>query len=1036
MPGRNMPYFFLSYARTPKVDRDDRDDPDRWVDKLYRDLRAAILQMTSARPEDAGFMDRDNRLGVAWSPELTYALATCRVFVPLYSRRYFESVNCGKEWAAFSCRKVDHKTPGRAANAIVPALWTPVDQNELPAVARSIQYSHADLGKRYDAEGFYGLTRLLQYRNDYLMAVHRLAQRIVDVARDTVVDGADPADFDSLPNIFSPAVIQQTIPRIWNVPVRNTDFTGRSATLQLLHDRLTVSGAQSVPAQALYGLGGVGKTQVALEYAHRFMSDYDLIWWIPSEHREEISLALAGLAPRMGLKVGDNVTEAAEAALGELHRDPAARWLLIFDNADDPKDLERYLPAAPGHIIITSRIQAWSHSAEPLDVDVFTSEESVAHLLLHVPGLDPAEAAKIADALGHLPLAIEQAGAWLEETGMPARVYVEQLATQSVRILSLNQPADYPMPVVATWNLSFAQLKERSPAAVRLLQLCAFLSPGPISMTLLYGDQMIASLLPYDESLDERLMLGRVIRDISRFALIRVDQGSNSLQIHRLVQAVIRAQMTEEEQLAARHEVHNILVGARPSRGETDDPANWSRYNLIWPHLGPSQAEECDDPRTRQLLIDWVGYHWGLGEFDAGLALAGRLDKLWTRQLGPDHQQTLRLRFDIANVLRSLGRFAEARELDTYVLERQRAVLGPDHPHALMTAGGLAADLRALGEFQQALASDRETYDSFKEQFGEDYPRTLNAAHNLAVSLRLVGDCFAARIIDGDTLARRRAVLGPDHPYTLYSAANFARDMREAGEYGQSVDLLRGTWEKYRAVLGDDMLDTLRTAKSLAVSLRKAGEQGEAMQLTNEIYERYKRRYGSGSPDALSCALNLASDYSGIDDQARALAIAAEVKAAYQTELGEDHPYTLAAASNMANYLRGTGQVNHARRLADETLRLMRRRLGDGHPFTLACALNYANCLSAAGDLTNSEALERETISRLATTLGPDHPDTLACKANLAITLHEAGQHEEASELKERTLDDVSRVLGPGHPDTTRLQAWHRISRDLETQPT
>jgi len=827
-----------------------------------------------------------------------------------------------------------------------------------------------------------------------------------------------------------------TVPPIWSVPGRNADFTGRGETLELLRDKLAGGGRAVVPAQALYGLGGVGKTQVALEYAHRFMAGYDLVWWVPSEQPEEISQALAELARRMGLKVSDNVTEGAEAALEELRRDTTRRWLLIFDNAENPKELEPYLPTGSGHVLITSRNQAWTHFAEPLEVDVFSRGESVAHLLHHVPELDPADAKRVADALGHLPLAIEQASAWLEQTGMPARTYVEQLATQATRTLALNQPADYPVPVVATWNLSFERLKERSPAAVRLLQLCAFFSPGPISMTLLYSDEMLTSLLPFDETLNEKLMLGRVIRDISRFALVKVDQGSNSVQIHRLVQEVIRSQMTDEEQLKACHEVHQILVGARPRRGETDNPANWSRYDIIWPHLGPSRAETCDEPRTRQLLIDWVRYQWKHGEFEACLSLARRLENLWTQQLGPDHQQTLHLRFHIANVLRTQGRFSEARELDTYVLERQRAVLGPDHPHSLMTAGGLAADLRALGEFQQALASDRETYERFKDQFGDDYPRTLAAAHNLAASLRVVGDYYAARALDEETLARRQAVLGPDHPYTLYSTADLARDMREAGAYRDSVDLLRTTWGKYRTVLGDDMLDTLRTAKSLAVSLRKAGERDAAMNLTQETHERYKHRYGSDSPDALSCALNLASDYSGLGDKARALEIVTEVRAAYQADLGKEHPNTLVAASNQANYLRGTGRLPEACQLAAETLGLMRRRLGADHPFTLSCAVNLANCLGDSGDLAEAEALERETISRLQETLGPLHPDSLACQVDLAVTLHQAARDEEAEQLRALLIGELSRVHGPGHPHAVRLRDWRRISRDLEPQPT
>jgi predicted metal-dependent hydrolase/KaiC/GvpD/RAD55 family RecA-like ATPase len=824
------------------------------------------------------------------------------------------------------------------------------------------------------------------------------------------------------------------VPPVWNVPARNADFTGRGAMLEKLRDKLAGGGVAVVVAQALYGLGGVGKTQLALEYAHRFMADYDLVWWVPSERSEEISLALADLARKMGLQIGDNVAEAADAALEELRRDASPHWLLIFDNADDPKQLEPYLPTGAGHVLITSRNQAWGHAAEPIEVDVFTSDESVAHLLRHVPELDAAEANEVADALGHLPLAVEQASAWLEQTGMPARAYIEQLVTESTRILALNQPPDYPMPVVATWNLSFDQLKERSPAAVRLLQILAFCSPGPISMTLLYSDEMNESLLPYDETLSEKLMLGRVIRDISRFALIKVDQGTNSLQIHRLVQAVIRSQMTEDEQNEVRHEVHKILVGARPRQGETDDPANWSTYDIIWPHLGPSNAEECDDPRTRQLLIDWVRYQWKHGEFDACLNFAYRVRNLWDHQLGPDHQQTLHLQFQIANVLRSQGRFEEARELDTYVLERQRAVLGADHPYALMTAGSQAADLRALGYFQEALESDRETYESFREQFGADTERALAAAHNLASSLRLVGDYFAARHLDQETLDRQRRALPPDHPSTLQSAASLALDMRAAGAFRESIDLLRDTWDRYRAVLGDEMLETLRTAASLAVSLRKAGEQAEAMNLAQDTYERYKRRYGSDSPDAQSCAMNLACDYAAVDDMPKALGLVTEVKAALQATLGDDHPNTMVAANNLACYLRAIGRLPEALRIAEETLNGMRGRLGEHHPLTLSAAVNLANCQGDSGSLTAAEALARETVTWLGHVLTPDHPDTLVCRANLAVTLHDAGRDGEAEELRVTILGDFSRVLGAGHPDGTQLRKWQRINRDLEPQ--
>ena len=824
------------------------------------------------------------------------------------------------------------------------------------------------------------------------------------------------------------------VPSIWNVPARNADFTGRAAILEKLRDKLAGGGVTVVVAQALYGLGGVGKTQLALEYVHRFMADYDLVRWVPSERSEEIGGALADLARRMGLKVGDNVAEAASAALEELRRDTTPHWLLIFDNADDPKQLEPYLPTGSGHVIITSRYQAWTHSAEPLEVDVFTRDESVAHLLRHVPDLDLADAKRVADALGHLPLAVEQASAWLEQTGMTAQAYVAELTTQATRILALNQPPDYQTPVVATWNLSFERLKERSPAAVRLLQLLAFFSPGPIAMNLFYCDELNIALLPFDETMSEQLMFPRVIREISRFALVKVDQASNSVQIHRLVQAVIRSQMTGEEQQEVQHEVHKILAANRPRQGETDDPSNWATYDIIWPHLGPSQAEECDDPRTRQLLIDWVRYQWKHGEYEGCLNLAERLQNLWVHQLGADHSQTLHLQFQVANALRSQGSFNEARDLDMYVLQRQREVLGPDHLLTLMTAGSLGADLRALGEFQAALALDRETYETFKEEFGEDFPRTLFAAHNLACSLRLVGDYAAARRLDQETLDRRRVVLSPDHPYTLYTASNLANDMRAAGAFRESVELLRTTWEGYRRVLGDDMIDTLRAATGLAVSLRKAGEQAEAMNLARDTYERYERRYGADSPDARLCTINLACDYAAVGNMPKAVALVISVRGALEGSLGADHPNTLVAANNMACYLRSSDQLDEALKLTEDTMRRMRRKLGEMHPLTLSCAINLANCFGDAGELAAAEALERETISRLEKALGHDHPDILACQAGLAVTLRHAGRDREARDLKAKVLADFTRVLGTGHPDAVQLREGQRINRDLEPQ--
>jgi FxsC-like protein len=218
VPGPDIrPYFFLSYARTPKRDPADRDNPDRWVRKLYRDLCDAILQMTDASPAEAGFMDTENKLGSEWSPELMNAIKNCRVFVPLYSRRYFESDNCGREWFAFARREVTHRARGgERVDAIVPALWTRLDRDKIPAVAQTFQYAHPDLGERYGADGFYGIMKLRNYRVDYQRAVHRLAERIIEIGDNSVphadheVQRMERKDFESLQSAFGPASARRT----------------------------------------------------------------------------------------------------------------------------------------------------------------------------------------------------------------------------------------------------------------------------------------------------------------------------------------------------------------------------------------------------------------------------------------------------------------------------------------------------------------------------------------------------------------------------------------------------------------------------------------------------------------------------------------------------------------------------------------------------------------------------------------------------------------------------------------------------------
>jgi tetratricopeptide (TPR) repeat protein len=833
----------------------------------------------------------------------------------------------------------------------------------------------------------------------------------------------------------------RTIPSVWRVPTRNASFTGRNEVLEKLHDGLIGTSTAVVLPVALHGLGGVGKTQVAQEYAHRFMADYDLVWWVPSEQRDLINPSLADLAAHLGVRPADSTAETAEAVREALRRGrPYDRWLLIFDNADEPGEVEDFFPGGPGHVIVTSRNPAWSKLAEPVAVDVFSRRESLDYLQRRVQSLSVDDATLVARELGDLPLAIEQAGAWLAATGMDATEYVAQIRERFAATMELGRPANYPTSVAVTYQLSFERLKSQSPAAARLLELCACFAPDPISLTLLSSDEMVKSLTPYDKRLRAaRTVLGLLITDITRFSLAKVDRDmtSNSIQVHRLVQAAIRDQMQPASYHdEAVHEVHKVLAGARPRQGDTDDPVNWARYDLIWPHLGPSEVWNCDDEEARQLLIDRVRYLWKRGDYEEALEVANKLEAQWQQKIGPDDEQTLSLRFHIANVLRSQGKFEAAHALDTEIFARQQESLGGSHPSTLLTAGSLGGDLRGLGRFREALALDESTYSSNKDLLGPDDPNTLSSANNLAVDLRLVGDCFRARDLDRETRNYRQVVLGPVHPYTLHSASMLARDMREAGDYAGSVDLLEETYVRYREVLGEAFVDTLRTGKSLAVSLRKVGRLDDAYVLTKEIDGRYQRSHESSHPDSLACKLNLACDLSARGEKHAAVEVASRVLESYQSIFGGRHPFTLVAENNISTYLRGVGTVRQALALLDRTLDAMRDSLDEDHPFTLSCQINKANCLHDLRRMSEAESLQRDTLERLKKTLGANHPDTQVCEANLAIVLRAQGRADEAEALQLTVISGLTDALGHYHPSVAALREWRLQNRDLEAQPT
>jgi MinD-like ATPase involved in chromosome partitioning or flagellar assembly/tetratricopeptide (TPR) repeat protein len=875
------------------------------------------------------------------------------------------------------------------------------------------------------------------------------AERILKLIGRSGVASSGPAGGPRFPG---------TEPAVFNAPARNARFTGRERDLrqlrgQLRTDRTAVVVPSALPV-ALHGMGGIGKTQVAMEYAYRFRTSYDVVWWIDADTTGDVDTALVDLGNRLKMAAQANVPEGAQTVLQALSRgEPYDRWLLIFDNAEDPERLSQLMPkGGHGHVLVTSRDPSWGDRAQAIAIDVFERDESIAHLTQRVSRLTRDEAARVAESLGDLPIAVAAAAAWLAETGSSAADYLQQIEHDGLSALSVE--ASHSQRVEATWDLALQRLQARSPAAYRLLQLCSLLAPE-IGLELIYSDAMAETLKPYDKSVSDRLVRGTLVQQISRLALLRMDQrgerrlGSDwfdrlqggQVVVHRVLQLVVRARMSADALGEARHQVHLLLAAARP-QGEVDDPERWPGYRVLIPHLDVSSAGRCTAEPVRQLLIDRVRYNYLRGNSGRGRELAEEYEQAWTDQLESTEdtvaqqvlrRQILQLRFNLANILRDQGQFEESLKLDAAILPQQQELLGAEHPHTLMTAGSLAADLRGLGRYGEALAQDERTYDAWADAFGDDHPRTLAALSNLAVSHRLMGNIREAQERDELAYQRRRVVLSDVHPHTLLSATSLGRDLREMGEYKQSVALLTSVCETSVNVFGPGSRQALNAQANLAVSLRNGGNSQEAARLLETAYAQLNETVGPSNPDTLACRLSRAVNMFQLSLLAEAEQELRAVMDAYESSLGPSHPHTLVCISNLAAFTRRIGDSQTALGLARTANEHLGQVLGEDHPYALAALMNVAICTHDVGQTLAALDLIDDAGRRLTQVLGSEHPHTIRCRANHALLQRLAGLAPPGAELV--YIEQLARRIGDDHGAVVALRDGRLLRRIIDPHP-